>query len=115
MVLKFNRELYSKETLFKACYRFTDYAYIHLDVDNEYYYIDIKPKNENDTKDYSNEIKNELLEQANREIVINQTKNIREILYARSMASTVIYTDKEFDIDIDIDDDSAMKDWFDNE
>ena len=62
------------------------------------------------------EFKNELIEFANREIVFEQTKNIRELLFARSMASSVIYDDEiQTDINLNVDDNSSMRDWFDNE
>ena len=41
---KFNKELYSKEDLMKTSYRFIDDFYIHLDVDDQYYYVTIHPK-----------------------------------------------------------------------
>ena len=62
------------------------------------------------------EFKNELIEFANREIVFEQTKNIRELLFARSMASSVIYDDEiQTDINLNVDDNSSMRDWFYNE
>jgi hypothetical protein len=53
-----------------------------------------------------------MIEEVNREIVIEQTKNIRQILFARSMASTVVYDDEIADLDTNVEDKSAMKDWF---
>ncbi len=51
-----------------------------------------------------------LLEFANREIVFEQTKNIRELLFARSMASSVIYDDEiQTDINLNVDDNSSMR------
>ena len=43
-------------------------------------------------------------------------ENIRELLFARSMASSVIYDDEiQTDINLNVDDNSSMRDWFDNE
>ena len=39
---KLNKELYDKKTVFKAAYSFTDIAYIHLDMDDDYYVVDIE-------------------------------------------------------------------------
>ena len=36
--MKFNRELYSKTALIKAAYNYLENAYIHLDMDEKYYY-----------------------------------------------------------------------------
>ena len=41
---KFNKELYSKEDLIKTAYRFIDDFYIHLDADENYYYVNIQAK-----------------------------------------------------------------------
>ena len=43
---------------------------------------------------------------------MEQTQNLRQILFARAMASTVIYDEEIADIDTDVSDKSAMKDWF---
>ena len=102
MIVKYKKELYSINVLFRTCYKFTDNAYVHLDT-------------ENDTLDYAKEFANQMIEEANREIVIEQTKNIRQILFARSMASTVVYDDEIADLDTNVEDKSAMKDWFENE
>ena len=37
--LKFDKSLYSRISLIKAAYNFTDIAYLHLDSDNKYYYV----------------------------------------------------------------------------
>jgi len=115
MTVKYKKDLYSKNVLFKTCYKFTDSAYVHLDVDEDNYIVCIFPKNEDDTVDYSKEFSNQMIEEANREIVIEQTKNIRQILFARSMASTVVYDDEIVNLDTNVEDKSAMKDWFENE
>ncbi len=113
-MIKFSCHFYSKTALIKAAYRFTDYVYIHLDTDGEYYYVTMENKECSDQRNYEKEFMNQLLEQVNRELVIQQTKDIREILYARAMASTVIYDDTCESVDTE-DDDVAMKDWFDHE
>lgn len=115
MQIRCKKELYSRNVLFKSCYKFTDDAYIHLDVDEKDFIITITPKNIDDKTDYASEFSNQLIEEINREIVISQTKNIRQILFARSMASTVIYDENSSEIDTDVNDKTAMKDWFSNE
>ena len=42
--MKFRKELYPKIALIKAAYNFTDEAYVHLDADDEYYYVSLAPK-----------------------------------------------------------------------
>lgn len=115
MLLQYSRRLYSKNALFRACYKFTDDAYIHLDADRDNYMVTIIPKSDYDKTNYALELANQMIEETNREIVIEQTKNIRQILFARSMASTVVYDDDLPETDADVSDKSAMKDWFSNE
>ena len=47
-----------------------------------------------------------------------QTKNIRELLYARSLATSVIVDDESEDkqnrLQKDFNEDEILKDWFDN-
>ena len=115
MQIKYKKELYSRSVLFKTCYKFTDNAYIHLDSDDKDFIVTISPKNSADKIDYELEFSNQMIEEVNREIVTEQTKNIRQILLARSLASTVIYDDEIAGIETDISDKSAMKDWFEND
>lgn len=87
-LMKFRKELYSKVSLIKAAYNFTDQAYVHLDADTEYFYVSIEPKHagyEISKPDFINE----KLTQSVRHEVYQQTKNIRELLLARAMASSV--------------------------
>lgn len=112
--MKFCKELYSKVALIKAAYNFTDNAYIHLDSDDKYYYVEIQTKNEA-FKITENEFINEMLTQSVRHEVYKQTKNIRELLLARAMATSVV-------VDEDLVDDpetgeafsenDILKDWF---
>ena len=116
MVFSIKKCIYDKKTLLKTCYKFTDEYYIHLNCNNDEYIISIQKKEGKTDTSIEDEFNNELIEFANREIVFEQTKNIRELLFARSMASSVIYDDEiETNIDLSVDDNSSMKDWFENE
>lgn len=115
MKLTYSKEIYTKAVLLKTCYKFTDVAYIHLDSDEEKYMVTIDAKDESDCTDYKKEFANRIIEEANRELIFEQTQSIRKILFARSMASTVVYDSETVAIDTDIEDKSAMKDWFKDE
>ena len=115
MQIKYKKELYSRNVLFKTCYKFTDNTYIHLDSDDTDFIVTISPKDSTDQSDYDLEFSNQMIEEVNREIVTEQTKNIRQILLARSLASTVIYDDEITEIETDVSDKSAMRDWFKND
>jgi len=112
--LKFNRELYSKVALIKAAYNFTDSAYIHLDADNEYFYVSIEPKDPTVSISESDFI-NEMLSQAVRHEIYIQTKTIRELMLARAMATSVITKDDSIlpdEANEVFSEDEILKDWF---
>lgn len=115
MQIRYKKELYTRNVLFKTCYRFTDKAYVHLDADDNDFIVSILPKDPESSTNYGAEFANQMIEEANREIITEQTKNIRQILFARSMASTVVYDEEIAEIETDVEDKSAMKDWFANE
>ena len=114
MIFHFSKELYSKTALLKAAYSFTDKAYIHLDVNENEYIVDItiKPNAEEFTL---KEFENELLFQSLKYNIYQQTKEIRQLIIIRALASTVIdentvtceNDEENFDID------SILEDWFD--
>lgn len=113
--LKFNRELYSKVALIKAAYNFTDVAYLHLDADEKYYYVNIQSK-DSDSSVTSEAFENEMLLQSVRHEVYLQTKNIRELMLARAVATSVIASEDEFEYNVDSEnsfsEDEILKDWF---
>lgn len=114
--LKYNKELYSKTALIKAAYNFTDQAYVHLDADEHYYYVFMQPK-ENDTTISDEEFENEILAQSVRHEIYLQTKNIRELMLARAVATSVVAPEEE-DLESDekmlqeFSEDTILKDWF---
>ena len=83
--MKFSKELNSKTALIKAAYNFTDSAYVHLDADEQYYYVELEPKSGSDKID-EHDFVNEMLAQSVRHEIFQQTKHIRELLYARAVA-----------------------------
>ncbi len=112
--MKFSKELYSKVALIKAAYNFTDNSYVHLDADNDYYYVTIEPKNP-DYKVSEQEFINEMLTQSVRHEVYQQTKNIRELLLARAMATSVIVDEHLIDdneTEESFTESEILKDWF---
>ena len=91
--IEFDKLFYSKEALLKTAFSFTDDFYIHLSQDEKYYYFEIRPKDsslEYDKNALAGEIKNELLANSLRQVIFNQTKNLRELTLARAFASTII-------------------------
>lgn len=113
--MKFSRELYPKVALIKAAYNYTDRAYLHLDADENYFYVSIKSK-EPGVEIKEEEFINEMLTQAVRHEVYSQTKNIRELLLARAMATSVILNEQDEKTEECNDDEfsesAILKDWF---
>lgn len=113
MKLYYSKDLYSKIALLKAAYSFVDVAYIHLDFDEKNYIVEFIPKKETDIN-IQQEFDNEMLTQAIRDTVYKSTKNIRELLVARSLASTVIHNSDftEEGSKDDFTESEIIKDWF---
>lgn len=109
---KFRKDLYSKEALIKAAYNFIDDFYIHLDSDNNYYIVAIDAREKNSDYQTIKEFQNEMLIQETRKIVNDKTINIREIMYSRAMASTVIDENNQEDIVENENADKILVDWF---
>ena len=114
--IKFSKELYPKIVLLKAAYNFTDRAYIHLDADDIYYYVELTEKDGETVSEQ--DFENEMLAQSVRHEIYLQTKTIRELLLARAMATTVI-TDRELteEQEPEAEEDNflesdILKDWF---
>ena len=106
--LKYSRELYSKIALIKAAYNFTDRAYVHLS---------LNAKNEKEEIS-DDEFENEILAQSARHEIYLQTKNIRELMLARAVATSVVAPKDEDELsDSEIEqqfcEDEILKDWFD--
>jgi len=114
--LKFNKELYSKVALIKAAYNFTDIAYLHLDADDHYYIVTLEEKSPEKTVTEQAFI-NEMLAQSVRHEIYLQTKNIRELLLARAMATSLIVdnelVEEEPEDDSFFSENEILKDWFD--
>ncbi len=112
----FSKELYSKEALIKAAYDYIDDYYIHLDSDEQNYYVQLEAKDDNPQLS-ENDFKNTILIHEMRKVVSEKTGKLREIMYARAMASTVIEDNNIEDNDLYNDDNAEdiLKDWFDHE
>lgn len=114
MKISFSKSIYPKIALLKAAYAFTDRAYLHLDVNEKNYIVEITSKIEN-PEITQHEFENEILCQTLRHEIYEQTKNIRELLLARAVASTVIEQSDATELytsEINNDDKEILTDWF---
>ena len=112
MLLKYNRNLYCKEALLKAAFNFTDKAYIHLSQTENEYIVDFVIKEGNTVSEQ--EFDNEMIFQTMRHNVYLETADIRKIMVARAMASTIINDEEPKQQTIDFNADEILTDWFEN-
>jgi len=122
MRIRYNKEFYSKETLLKAAYHFTDKAYVYLGVEDDCFFVDFTEKDNMsfDKEKLENEFKNELLAQVIHQTVSKETTALRELLVARALSSTMVDEGASSDMaenpmsEDALDElDMIAKDWFD--
>lgn len=113
--IKISKELYPKIVVLKTAYQFTDSAYIFVNIEDDNYIVEIEEKEQ--PVNIEKAFKEELLAQALRYEIFLKTKNIRELLVARAVASSSYgnITDERDVIEKDFDIESIVTDWFDNE
>lgn len=109
----FEKNMYSKTAVIKSAYNFTDRAYIHLDSDNDYYIISLEKK-EGTEEILESEFLNEMLAQSARHEIYIQTKDIRKIMFARAMATSIVIDKKDVNEEstTSFTEDEVLKDWF---
>ena len=109
-------ELYPKEAVLKAAYHFIDRCYIHVDLIEDTYVVDLTMKKDIPDDVTEKEFENELLAQTVRYHVYAQTHTIREILMARAMSSTITGSNTEYEkasLPENIDGlENILTDWF---
>lgn len=111
--MRYSKDIYDRDVLVKTAYCFSDRAYVHLDVEGNCYTVTIRSKQRDDHYDYENEFENELLAQQARKIVSVKTKNIRELIAARALSSTIVQLGEELEEEeSDYNSADILKDWF---
>lgn len=85
------KELYSKSTILKSCYKFTDVAYITVKTDIingiSYYKIYFQEKNSLENIELKGNFMNELLDQELRTIILSETGKVRDTIITRALLS----------------------------
>ncbi len=113
---KYPIDLYSREAVLKASYAFTDDWYIHLDVDDGAYCISLRQKDGDETDELYAMFENELIAQETRRVVTNRTKNLREMIVAKALSSTIIREDGlPSEEDGQYNAEEILTDWFSDE
>ena len=115
MSIEFSKDIYVKEALIKAAYSFTDRAYIKLGQSDDHYIFEYRFKE--DCHFDPGEVENEMLFQTARHQVFLETNELRKIIVARAMASTIV-GDKMIDESEGTEEENEkelLRNWFDNE
>lgn len=116
MVIKLSEEIYPKESILKAAYKFSADYQIYLDKKGGYYLLEVETADGNSISDpgLEHEIRKELLAQAARHAVVQQTQELRNIIVARALASTIIDDhDGGYVSEEDMKAEDILTDWFD--
>ena len=115
VIAEYKKELYPKTAIMKAAYHLLDRGYVHIDMDEDSFLVQVTAKPSYSENDLKLELDNEILAQAVRFYIYEQTHEIRDILVARAMASTIINAEPEEDTAQESNErlDEILTDWFD--
>lgn len=114
MTFKFNKEIYPQMAIEKASYFFVDDYFVMIDSDDKYFLVELKPKNGTVKEKPVEDFQNEVLAQVNRYKISKETKNIRELIVGRALASTMIdKRDEGYVDDESLNADDILVNWFD--
>ena len=113
MIIEFSKDLYAKEALIEAAYSFTDRAYIKLGQSDDNYLFEYSLKDGCHLE--PGEVENEMLFQTARHQVFLETKELRKIIVARAMASTIVGDETIDESESTENEKDILRNWFDNE
>lgn len=94
LVMAVDSGLYSRETLFRVCYLFTDRCYLFLSQEENSPVIQVRftrKSTDPDLKKLAGEFSNELINQKVRLDVATETKAIRELIVAQAFAEADLF------------------------
>lgn len=113
MTITLDKNIYTKQALIKAAYRFTDNYYIYLTQNEDNYYVEINSKSSKNEELIIKEFENEMIAQTARELIYNKTNRVRTLILARAFASTIIEDEIKPDISDEVNSYSNLfEDWF---
>ena len=122
MRILYSKELYSKEALLKAAYHFTGNYYIYVGVEDDSFFVDFSTKDESliDSDKLQNQFKNEILAQVIHQSISNETSDLRKLLVARALSSTMVDEEDPVDNEPETMNEESLnelsaiaKDWYD--
>ena len=95
MVAEFSADLYPREVIIKTAYVFTDNYYVHLDLIDNKYKIELKHKSNKEDGDIEDILNNEIINQLAIYTVSAKTSEIRKLIMGRAFASSMIVNSKD--------------------
>lgn len=112
--IKLSKKMYMKESILKASYVFGVDYYFYIDEDDENYLIKVESKGNNKNDSFEKEFINEVISQTVRYNIMMQTKNVRELILGRALATTMVndaskYENEKTDTNLN----NILIDWFD--
>ena len=99
-IIEINTKIYPMDVIYSAAYVFLDRAYLFLEGDPEKQItIKIRPKEEESIEKLKGDFNNELINYANHKNLAKESKNIREMIVERALATNdpSVIEDAEFD------------------
>ena len=91
MIIKLDKEIYSRQVLLKTAYSFSDRAYLHLSKNKQEWIVEWTNMPNQDI--VPEMFENELVSQQLREELIEKTRDIRTLLLSRAFASSIMDLD----------------------
>lgn len=112
--IKLSKKMYMKESILKASYVFGVDYYFYIDEDDKNYLIKVESKGNNKNDSFEKEFINEVISQTVRYNIMMQTKNVRELILGRALATTMVndaskYENEKTDTNLN----NILIDWFD--
>ena len=116
MTRYYNAGLYPREAVIKAAYALTDRYFVHLDLVDSNYLMELRSKKD-DTDDEETErtLDNEMIYQLARYTVSSKTADVRKIVLARAFSSSLIAEREElpeYEPEYVSKAEDILKDWF---
>lgn len=117
MTACFDMQLYAKDVIIKTAYSFIDKYFVHLDIVDNKYKIDIIAKDNEPEEDIRNKLNNEIILQLARFTVSARTCEVRQLILGRAFSSSMISEDKnipQYNPEYVSSSEIILKDWFEN-
>lgn len=115
MTETFSAELYPKEVIIKTACSLIDDYYVHLDLIDSRYSIQITSKKSEKDSDIQKRLDNEIIFQLARYTVSVRTNDIRQLIMGRAFATSMLAEKREipdYDNNYVSSADSILRDWF---